>query len=250
MRSLRGLVIQREVTPAGVPEGVRVWLLSFALAGGRLDALMPLLSAHERARCLRFRRPPDRVRFAAARAALRMRLGALLGVPAAAVGIDIDTRGKPVLTGEPALHFNLSHAGTCGLLALSESGPVGVDIEAAGCRPDVATLAACLSPAERRHCDGAANARDFFRVWCGKEAVLRPGASASGWTRVRCRSCRRPRANMRCRRRRATPPPGPGHCARRAGTRRRWRCQTRLRQCLGGSPKWRRKAVEKLAWLL
>lgn len=173
MRSLGGLVIQREVTPAGVPEGVRVWLLSFALAGGRLDALMPLLSAHERARCLRLRRPPDRVRFAAARAALRMRLGALLGVPAAAVGIDIDTRGKPVLTGEPALHFNLSHAGTCGLLALSESGPVGVDIEAAGCRPDVATLAACLSPAERRHCDGAANARDFFRVWCGKEAVLK-----------------------------------------------------------------------------
>ncbi|THF55627.1 4'-phosphopantetheinyl transferase family protein [Pseudothauera rhizosphaerae] len=158
--------------PGGLPAGVRVWLLSFVLAEQRLALLLPLLSAAERARCLRYRSGADRIRFAAARAVLRRRLGERLGLPAAEVGIVIGPYGKPMLRGGAVPHFNLSHGGAWGLLAMSEAGPVGADIEAVDGRLGRAALAGCLTPAERRYC-GRRDAEALFRVWCGKEAVLK-----------------------------------------------------------------------------
>lgn len=133
------------------------------------------ISAEERERAARLRFERDRRRFVAAHAALRRILGGYLGVPAAAVEFAYGRHGKPSLAGRAALHFNLSHSEELALLAVTEIGAVGVDVErermieleiadryfAAG---EVAALRAL--PADERQAA-------FFRCWTRKEAYLK-----------------------------------------------------------------------------
>ncbi|MGH9472935.1 MAG: 4'-phosphopantetheinyl transferase family protein [Terriglobales bacterium] len=133
------------------------------------------ISAEERERAARLRFERDWRRFVAAHAALRRILGGYLGVPAAAVEFAYGRHGKPSLAGRAALHFNLSHSEELALLAVTEIGAVGVDVErertieleiadryfAAG---EVAALRAL--PADERQAA-------FFRCWTRKEAYLK-----------------------------------------------------------------------------
>lgn len=135
------------------------------------------LTSPELERLSKFRFVEDRVRFAGARSALRTLLAAQLGLEPERVPIEVGSNGKPILAPAFRLHFNVSHSGAEGLLALSAQGAVGVDVERH--RPDVdylgvATrmfaedeLAELLGLAE-------ANARHrFYRGWVYKEAVLK-----------------------------------------------------------------------------
>lgn len=84
--------------------------------------------------------------------------------------------GKPRLAGacsaEPDLHFNVSHAGEFALLAISESAPVGVDIEHRDMTLDVrGLLPQTLSALEQQL--PADQRVDFFECWTAKEAVLK-----------------------------------------------------------------------------
>lgn len=134
------------------------------------------LDADERARLARFRQVGDRARFAGLRAVLRQRLGIRLGIASSAVPIRIDARGKPRLPGD-ALWFSLAHCGDHGLIALSATNPVGVDLEQARSYERLDALAdLTLSESERalwtntRPGDRRAL---FLRAWTAKEAVLK-----------------------------------------------------------------------------
>lgn len=155
--------------PTALPDGVEVWKLEFDLRPRPLDALLVLLPPAEQERCLRYRRHADRVRFAASRAVLRQLLAAQLGGPAELIDISIDERGKPQLRGGGTLFFNLSHAESFALIALSHGRAVGVDIESA---PELC-VETVLTPAELRYCETSADAQAFCRIWCGKEASLK-----------------------------------------------------------------------------
>jgi 4'-phosphopantetheinyl transferase len=162
-----------DVTPIDTPTGVSVWLLELAFQKGGLDELLALLSGEERARCLRYRQQSDRIRFATTRVILRRMLAERLRIPLDEIKLDIDLFGKPRLENRSALFFNLSHSGNFVLIALSVHKPVGVDIEAASTTLDFNSLHASLTPDERRYCDESADEKAFFRVWSGKEAVLK-----------------------------------------------------------------------------
>jgi 4'-phosphopantetheinyl transferase len=110
--------------PAGVPSRVRMWRLDVEGAALCVDGLTP--AEVERSRF--YRHEADRVRFAATRLALRTLLGRQLGLAPADVPLTLAAHGKPVLA-SGALQFNVSHAGRYALIAMSECGPVGVDIE-------------------------------------------------------------------------------------------------------------------------
>lgn len=156
------------------------WHDGVALYSADLDAppaagSAPCLSEDERARAARFHFPRDGSRFAAARTLLRTVLGHWTGVPADTLRFTYGPRGKPALPGGP--EFNLSHSAGVAVLAVSRSGPVGVDVERldrsvdpmglgqAVFDPEELAVLAGLSPAQR--CER------FFAFWTAKEARMK-----------------------------------------------------------------------------
>ena len=90
---------------------------------------------------------------------------------------DYTALGKPLLADEPSLAFNVSHTRGICLLAFSDCGDIGIDVEAISSRIDIGSLAekyfhphewealAALPPAARR--------TFFFACWTCKEAYLK-----------------------------------------------------------------------------
>lgn len=81
--------------------------------------------------------------------------------------LERSARGKPEFAGRPGRWISLSHSGGYALCALSEDGPVGVDIEVV--RPHRAGLPEyVMNGAELAGFDGTWG--EFARVWTLKEA--------------------------------------------------------------------------------
>ena len=81
--------------------------------------------------------------------------------------LERSARGKPEFRDRPGYWMSLSHSGGYALCALSDDGPVGVDIEVV--RPHRAGLPAyALSQAELARFDGSWE--DFARLWTRKES--------------------------------------------------------------------------------
>jgi 4'-phosphopantetheinyl transferase len=153
--------------PPTVPAHVRVWQVDVARDEVRLDGL----NAVERARCLHYRQHASRVRFAETRLALRALLGERLGIVPDAVAFVAGEHGKPLLE-DDLLHFNVSHAGCYALIALSDTTPVGIDIERIDSERAYDDLAGqYYSPPEQAACKG--DPAHFFQLWSCKEAVVK-----------------------------------------------------------------------------
>ncbi|MFD9631241.1 4'-phosphopantetheinyl transferase family protein [Streptomyces violascens] len=133
-----------------------------------------LLSPAERNRMTELRRREDRHRMVVGNALLRLTVAAAVGVAVERVEIDRscpdcdEPHGRPVVVGHD-LHVSVSHSGGRIAVALTRSGPVGVDVEQADPHPhSIADLhAAILSPAEDP------DEIDFHTRWVRKEAVLK-----------------------------------------------------------------------------
>ncbi len=76
-------------------------------------------------------------------------------------------RGKPYFWHWPERWFSLSHSGGLTLCALSDDGPVGVDVEVERPRRP-GLMAYALSPAEQAACRG--DWGEFYRLWTLKES--------------------------------------------------------------------------------
>lgn len=130
-----------------------------------------VLSESERERLARFRQPADQDRFRTAWVLARQVLSGHVGAAPSSLEFVRRCRtcgeyghGKPSLVNGSPWEFSLSHAGGWVLLAVSNVGPVGVDIEAASAT--FAEIAAMVrAPGE--------SADDLHRLWVRKEAVLK-----------------------------------------------------------------------------
>jgi 4'-phosphopantetheinyl transferase len=105
---------------------------------------------------------------------MRQLLGGLLGMAPRDVGFVYNEHDKPALPGNE-LFFNLSHAGGHAALAVSSDVDLGVDIERL--RPIEPGLSkqffsACENEALAK-LDGDDWLSGFFRIWTGKEAVVK-----------------------------------------------------------------------------
>jgi 4'-phosphopantetheinyl transferase len=118
------------------------------------------------------------------RAPLRALLAAYLDMPASAVRLDQDPRGKPRLAPDVAasgaadrLEFNWSHSGDFALVGLSLGCELGVDIERFGKNQRSLEIARrFFDPGEAEalaRLDPIARDRAFIKLWCAKEAVLK-----------------------------------------------------------------------------
>jgi 4'-phosphopantetheinyl transferase len=157
--------------------GVALWTCDLDAGDAMgLAADRALLAPSERARADRFHFARDRDRYTRGRAFLRRRLAEATGRPAAALRLREAAWGKPALDG-PGPEFNLSHSGPLAVLAISEAGPVGIDVERTARLGDLDRLAeSCFLPEERKVLDGlgeAARRRRFFAFWTAKEALMK-----------------------------------------------------------------------------
>ncbi|WP_374935824.1 4'-phosphopantetheinyl transferase family protein, partial [Streptomyces sp. SM14] len=176
---------QGQATGAGRPRPgcADLWLVDTAEHRESATAQAArVLDAQEQARAAEFLHSGDRASYLSAHVALRRLLGGYLDRGPAAVTIARAPcpgcglpHGRPIVPGNPPLHFSLSHCGDLSLLAFA-AAPVGVDIEALPSARTVAEAAevlhpreaaeiAVLDPTERRHA--------FARVWTRKEAYLK-----------------------------------------------------------------------------
>lgn len=81
--------------------------------------------------------------------------------------LERSSRGKPEFSGRPGCWMSLSHSGGFALCALSDDGPVGVDIELVRTHRDRLPQYA-LSQAELEHFDGSWE--EFTQIWTLKES--------------------------------------------------------------------------------
>ena len=151
---------------------VDITLLNLAIRDGQRDALTALLSPDERERAARFRFDLHRNRYVAARAQLRLILSAHTGVAPEAIEFAYGTRGKPSVDG---IAFNVSHSGDIGIVAVTSSAPVGVDVELVRAVDDLRGMARIsFSSSEREQVLSASDPlAAFFRCWTRKEAYVK-----------------------------------------------------------------------------
>jgi 4'-phosphopantetheinyl transferase len=155
----------------------RAWLEEPARGGYDLARI---LSPEERQRAKRVRFERDRLRFVAARAALRIILGRYLAVQPQDVCFAYGQHGRPYLAseiGNPRLDFNAAHSGPLAVFAVASDMPIGVDVEQVREMPDADDVAARFFSA-REYADYAALPADakqlgFYMCWTRKEAFIK-----------------------------------------------------------------------------
>ncbi len=159
---------------------VHIWRADASQATMAADAADRILSVEERDRADRFHFQRDRQRFVAARAALRVILGAYVGIAPEKVPFAYNRWGKPAIPAghSPApVEFNVSHSANEILIAVSLADPVGVDIQRIDWSCPILELArTVLSPREYAalcECEPGEQAQAFFRNWVRKEAYLK-----------------------------------------------------------------------------
>lgn len=153
---------------------------------------LDVLDEEERRRVAAFRRPEDRVMYAASHTALRVLLGGVLEIPPARVTlVRLPCPGCGALHGRPAVagpagdrvHFSLSHTDGLALVALA-ARPVGVDVERLPSARTATEAASALHPLEQAELAALAVAdrpAAFARCWTRKEAYLKgTGEGLSG----------------------------------------------------------------------
>ena len=157
---------------------VHVWRVDLEQAEDVVQQFRSTLEDDELHRADRFHFEKDRRAFTVSRGFLRHVIGRYLETKPEALRFSYGAYGKPALDGEhKSIRFNMSHSRAVGLVAVTESKEVGVDVEYI--RADFATediARRFFSPREveafnalPQHQQVAA----FFRCWTRKEAYIK-----------------------------------------------------------------------------
>lgn len=159
---------------------IEVFSVALTPDSGREAAAWSLLDPGERQRCRRFLYPAPRRQFVLCRAALRAMLCAALGCDNGELTFESSQYGKPIplVRGDRvAMHCNISHSGSHGLVALSHRGQVGVDVEERRPRKNLEELVETVfGPQERAilaRLEGQKWLDTFLTFWTGKEALAK-----------------------------------------------------------------------------
>lgn len=150
--------------------GYEVWTARPQRLGcGGCAELARVLDAQEQERASRLAFEADRRAFVVAHAMRRIALGAALGVDAQDLRFGAGAHGQPLLLHAQAgaLAFSLTRSRELVALAVSRSGPVGIDVEPLGDGVDAQLLAPYLAlPASREPLGD----ERFYACWTALEA--------------------------------------------------------------------------------
>jgi 4'-phosphopantetheinyl transferase len=156
---------------------VHVWRICLEQEDGVLDRFRRTLAPEELDRAGRFRFERLQRHFVVARGFLRHVLARYLPARPDELGFSYNSYGKPSLTGEQNLQFNMSHSHQIGLVAVTRDAALGVDVE--HIRSDFANDEIARRFFSRLEVDtfNALPKEDqvaaFFRCWARKEAYIK-----------------------------------------------------------------------------
>ncbi len=161
-------------------EPIHVWTIALDSFRLQLHQLQERLADDEVERAKRFRFDKDRQRWVGTRAALRILLSRYCGAAPEEISFSYGSYGKPRLAHPetvPELHFNVSHAADLAMIAVSECGPLGIDVEEVRWLPDLTDV--MKSHFASGECDAVRNlpasqqTEGFFHCWTRKEAFIK-----------------------------------------------------------------------------
>ena len=160
--------------------GIEVFAVDLSPDAALEGYALGLLSQPERTRYRRFLVEDARRQFLLARGALRLLLSQRLNRVPATISLASQAYGKPyaIVDGVPApVSFNISHSGNDGLIALTGSGSVGIDLEHRRPQVDLDGVAARVFGAGEQAVLSGLTGRNkldlFYRLWTSKEALIK-----------------------------------------------------------------------------
>jgi len=135
-----------------------------------------LLNKTEKEKAASFIRPELQQKYINTRGRLRQVLGSYLNIKPQQINIQIAEYGKPFIEGAE-LFFNLSHTGNKLVLAVSNTGEIGIDLERYKQRHNLIGLVKkCFSALEQDYWLGLSESQktiQFYRFWVRKEAFVK-----------------------------------------------------------------------------
>ncbi|MAU72734.1 MAG: hypothetical protein CML04_11630 [Pseudozobellia sp.] len=162
-------------------EIVDVWIVDTDRFPDDLSKFSSILTDSEVKRSQRFKFEKDRRLNILARSALRTLSGNYLKVPANAIHISLGEFDKPFFPEHPDFSFNVSHSGTCILLAFFRKSIVGVDVELVKEDFNPMELALNFFSVQEIEMLRKLNEKDrhlaFYRIWTRKEAFIKAEGS-------------------------------------------------------------------------
>ena len=173
-------------TPVARPEPgvIDLWRIALDQPAAAVSKARETLSGEELARAHRYRLDRRRARFIVGRSSMRRILAAYCGTTARALRFDVAPAGRPSLAGAADVAFSYSKTNAWAVLAVTQGGALGVDIEEVAAKPDLDLVVGDqYSPAERAQLAGLPDAlrlEAFYRGWTAKEALVK--ATGEGLT--------------------------------------------------------------------
>ena len=164
-------MLVRFVVPSSTVPFYHCWHAQLGLVP---PAALSTLPAAEQVRHGRFLAVGPAQAYAGAHLFLRTVLSHYVGQPPAVLALGVDAQQKPILTSGPPLWFNLSYRTRWALLAISNQGEVGVDVEeirtVTGAEDLVCQLFSSAERAVLHEAKGVAWWALFYAIWTRKEA--------------------------------------------------------------------------------
>lgn len=159
---------------------VHVWRIGLDLLEQDLSKFSTILSENEANKSKKYYYEVDRIRYTVMRATVRMILGNYLGVAPGSLDIAHSHYGKPYLSNTSMamdIHFNISHAGDLGLLAVAIGRHIGIDLEMVRLERSIESIARrFFTPEETGQLLSlpvSLRPEAFFTCWTRKEAFVK-----------------------------------------------------------------------------
>lgn len=112
-----------------IKNNLHIWKIVYPEINFKSNPISNVLHHDEIERANKFYFETDRKRFIVTRAFLKIIMAKILKISPNDIHFSFNKHGKPELEQNIPIHFNISHSGDIGLIAVSDQGPVGIDVE-------------------------------------------------------------------------------------------------------------------------
>jgi 4'-phosphopantetheinyl transferase len=163
--------------PIILKNAIHIWKIQFSDFSNQQEILRKALSTDEQKRATRFHFKIDKQRYLICKAFLKIILSRIMGIETAQVDFTFSEHGKPYLKDRSQIHFNISHSGDIGLIAITDVAPIGVDVEQHRDQMELKKIANRFfskeEVAELMELPDESRLKGFFNCWSRKEAFIK-----------------------------------------------------------------------------